>query len=198
MMVRIWLGALCAALIAGGATAQEVGITKEMGRVTVETESGPVEIGRIQDQENEVSGEWAKTSRACPPFCIQPMTPAPGVTTIGELELLEMLQDPEALVIDSRTPEWFAGGTIPGAVNIPYTFVIDELARLGCEVDFDGWDCAAARPVALFCNGVWCGQSPTAIRNMIEAGYPAERIFYYRGGMQGWRMLGLTVTGSGS
>ena len=30
---------------------------------------------------------------------------------------------------------------------------------------------------------------------MIEAGYPAERICYYRGGMQSWRVLGLTVTG---
>jgi hypothetical protein len=49
--------------------------------------------------------------------------------------------------------------------------------------------------VALFCNGIWCGQSPTAIRNMIEAGYPADRISYYRGGMQVWRVLGLTVTG---
>ena len=103
--------------------------------------------------------------------------------------------DPEMIVIDSRTPDWFAGGTIPGAVNIPYTQIIDELGALGCEPDFDGWDCTQARKVALFCNGLWCGQSPTAIRNMIEAGYPAERIFYYRGGMQSWRVLGLTVTG---
>jgi hypothetical protein len=32
---------------------------------------------------------------------------------------------------------------------------------------------------------------------MIEAGYPAEKIFYYRGGMQMWRMLGLTVVPGG-
>lgn len=30
---------------------------------------------------------------------------------------------------------------------------------------------------------------------MIEAGYPANRIFYYGGGMQVWRLLGLTVVG---
>lgn len=29
---------------------------------------------------------------------------------------------------------------------------------------------------------------------MIELGFPAEKIFYYRGGMQVWRMLGLTVS----
>ena len=34
-----------------------------------------------------------------------------------------------------------------------------------------------------------------AIRNMITAGYPADHILYYRGGMQVWRLLGLTVIG---
>ena len=29
---------------------------------------------------------------------------------------------------------------------------------------------------------------------LTEAGYPADRIFYYRGGMQSWRLLGLSVT----
>lgn len=183
-------------LVASTAMAEnEVGITKDMSAVTVQTANGTVEITRIQDITNQISGEWALTSRPCPNFCIQPQSPAEGVTTIGELELIEMLQDPEAVVVDSRTRDWFVGGTIPGAINIPYTYVLDELSGLGCEPDFDGWDCAAAKPVALFCNGIWCGQSPTAIRNMIEAGYPANRIFYYRGGMQVWRLLGLTVVG---
>lgn len=183
-------------LAAGTALAgTEVSITKDMLSVTVETRNGPVTIDRIQDTENEIDGEWARTSRPCPDFCIQPMAPAQGVSTIGELELIEMLQDPEAMVVDSRTRDWFEGGTIPGAVSIPYTYIVDELGQLGCEPDFDGWDCSNAKHVALFCNGIWCGQSPTAIRNMIEAGYPADRISYYRGGMQVWRLLGLTVTG---
>lgn len=183
-------------LLASTALAEgEVGITNAISSVTVETRNGPVVIDRIQDTTNELSGEWAYTSRPCPEFCIQPHSVAEGVTTIGELELIEMLQDPDTVVVDSRTPDWFAGGTIPGAINIPYTYVVDELAQLGCAPDFDGWDCADAKPVALFCNGVWCGQSPTAIRNMISEGYPADRIFYYRGGMQIWRLLGLTVNG---
>lgn len=190
--------ALIIALTVAAGTAQaeaEVGITKEMFSVTIETRNGPVEIDRIQDPEHEIGGEWARTSRPCPNFCIQPITPAAGVATIGELELIEMLQDPDAVVVDSRTRDWFEGGTIPGAVSIPYTYILDELGQLGCAPDFDGWDCAGAKRVALFCNGIWCGQSPTAIRNMIQAGYPADRIFYYRGGIQVWRLLGLTVTG---
>jgi len=182
-------------LTAGTALAEnQVGITKDIPSVTLQTGDGPVEIARIQDTKNEISGEWALTSRPCPDFCIQPHSSAEGVTTIGELEVIEMLQNPEAVVVDSRTYDWFKGGTIPGAVNIPYNEVVDQLAKLGCEPDFDGWDCEEAKPVALFCNGVWCGQSPTAIRNMIKAGYPADRIFYYRGGMQVWRLLGLTVS----
>lgn len=188
--------AIALMLSAGGAMAEnEVGITKDLSSVIVETESGPIMINRIQDTQYEISGEWARTSRPCPEFCIQPHSPADGVATIGELELIDMLQDPAAAVIDSRTRDWFEGGTIPGALNIPYTYIVDELGQFGCEPDFDGWDCEQAQRVALFCNGLWCAQSPSAIRNMIEAGYPADRIYYYRGGMQVWRLLGLTVTG---
>ena len=185
-------------LALGPAQAEQPGpvnIRPDRPTVTVQTPDGPVEIGRIQDNDHEVTGEWARTSRACPPFCIQPISPAEGVTTIGELELLDMLADPEVLVIDSRTPDWFEGGSIPGAVNMPYDRMVDRLGELSCEPDFDGWDCENARRVALFCNGLWCGQSPTAIRAMISEGYPADRISYYRGGMQSWRVLGLTVTG---
>lgn len=197
-MRQIALSVAMAALATGAGAETVVGITKDMPTTTVETQSGPVEIGRIQDGENEVTGEWARTSRPCPEFCIQPIAPAEGVSTIGELELIDLLQDPDAVVVDSRTPDWFEGGTIPGAINIPYTYVLDELGRLGCEPDFEGWDCAGAKRVALFCNGIWCGQSPTAIRNMLEAGFPADKISYYRGGMQVWRLLGLTVAGGGS
>lgn len=191
-MLRI---ALALGLLAGPVFAADtVNIAPDLPSVTVETERGPVMIARNPDPENRLEGEWARTSRPCPMFCIQPMTPAEGVTTIGELELLEFLQDPEAVVIDGRIRPEFEEGTIPGAVSVPYTEAADRLGELGCEIDFDGWLCGEDSPrVALFCNGPWCGQSPTAARRMIEAGYPAEKIHYYRGGMQVWRMLGLTV-----
>lgn len=173
-----------------------VNITPDTGVFEIQTDTGVQTISRNQDEANVVSGEWARTSRPCPNFCIQPMRPADGVTTIGELELIAMLQDPNAMVIDSRVVANFEGGAIPGAVNIPYTQAADRLDELGCELDFDGFICTgdAVKPVALYCNGPWCGQSPTAARRMIAAGFPAEKISYYRGGMQVWRMLGLTVT----
>lgn len=183
--------------LAGPLAAEPVGITPDKMSVTVQTETGPVGISRIQDNAHRIAGDWAMTSRPCPGFCIQPMVPAPGVTPIGELELLDFLQDPEVVVIDGRVRPDFEGGAIPGAVNVPYTEAADRLDELGCEPDFEGFDCTGpgVKTVALYCNGPWCGQSPTAARRMIEAGFPAEKIHYYRGGMQAWRMLGLTVTG---
>ncbi|OOY26942.1 sulfurtransferase [Thioclava sp. L04-15] len=187
---------IAAVLAAAPAFADPVNIRPDMMSVTVETANGPVEISRIQDNENKLEGDWAKTSRPCPNFCIQPMVPAEGVTPIGELEILQFLQDPNVVVIDGRVKPDFEGGAIPGAVNVPYTEAADRLGELGCEPDFEGFDCTGenVKSAALYCNGPWCGQSPTAARRMIEAGFPAEKIYYYRGGMQQWRLLGLTVT----
>lgn len=193
--------ALTLALIAlpGLASAEGVGLTPDMMSATVPTPSGPVEIMRNQDTENRLEGDWTLTSRPCPNFCIQPMIPAPGVTPVGELEVIAALQDPDTVVIDGRIRPEFEAGTIPGAVSVPYNEAADRLGELGCVVDFDGFICEGEIPqVVLFCNGPWCGQSPTAARNMIEAGFPAENISYYRGGMQNWQMLGLTVVPGGA
>lgn len=190
-MVLVAMMALSGPAMADG---KPVNIRPDVAVVKVETDTGTVEIGRIQDNDNQLTGDWARTSRPCPVFCIQPMSPAEGVTTIGEIEILAMLQDVDAIVIDSRLAKWYESGTIPGSLHVPFGQVADRLGELGCEPDFDGWDCSAAKDVALFCNGPWCGQSPTAIRSMLSAGFPADKIHYYRGGMQVWRMLGLTVT----
>lgn len=172
-----------------------VKISPDLAEVTVETAEGPVVIRRNQDTDHEVSGYYARTSRECSPFCIQPARAADGVETIGELELLAMLIDETVRVIDARTLEWHLEETIPGSTHIPYTEVASRLDELGCVGESGAWDCTDAVTVALYCNGIWCGQSPAAIRAMLREGYPAERIFYYRGGMQAWKILGLTTVG---
>ena len=45
----------------------------------------------------------------------------------------------------------------------------------------------------LFCNGIWSDQSLRGLQALRAAGYPAEKLRYYRGGMQDWQILGLTV-----
>ena len=187
-----------------------------------------ITIQRIQDQDNVLTGGYTKTSRKCPPFCIQPLHVAPGVITVAELELLDFidkkLEVGDGILIDARTPAWYQKATIPGSINIPFTHfdpeksvaaLADVLLTLkvykkgtggGSFMDsirsfFSGdanaadspWDFSYAKEVLLYCNGIWCDQSPHAIKNLLSLGYPAEKIYYYRGGMQSWQSLGLTV-----
>lgn len=191
-----------------------VGITPALDRVEVMHDGRPVTIQRNQDPRNTVDPAFAKTSRKCPPFCVQPMQVAPGVETIGEIEVLDYLRraaggDDSVLVVDSRTPEWVARGTIPGSINIPWTALspargadpisIGEILeeRFGAQNIEGLWDFSGARTLVLFCNGVWCGQSPANVRTLLKFGYPAHKLKWYRGGMQAWEILGLTTAPGG-
>ena len=208
------LGVAAAMLGAAGlADAEElkVKVTSDLGSVTVEHNGQPVEIKRNQDPDNRIVEDYTKTSRECPPFCVQPIQLLPGVNTIGEIELLRMLQarangEDEFLLIDSRTPDWFNKGTIPSAINIPWTklypgsssydpFVAETLLldEFGVKKDAGLFDFRQAEKLVLFCNGPWCGQSPTNIKALVSYGYPAHKIYWYRGGMQMWHVLGLTT-----
>ena len=62
--------------------------------------------------------------------------------------------------------------------------------------DDDDRDFSKAKTLVMFCNGMWCGQSPNNIKSLLKMGYPANKIKWYRGGMQDWEVLGLsTVSG---
>ena len=113
--------------------------------------------------------------------------------TVGELELLEFAKA-GGIIIDGRTIDWHLEGAIPSVINMPYTEMAGRLDEVGCVKGGDAkWDCQNAQKVLLFCNGPWCGQSPIAIRAMLREGDPPVKILYYRGGMQGWNSLGLSV-----
>ena len=186
-----------------------VNISAALASVDVMHEGRMVTIMRNQDQENTINPEYALTSRKCPPFCIQPSELAPGVKTVAELEVLHFLKaisdgDASVLVIDSRTPAWVAKGVIPGTLNIPWDSleigksdpaVVQEILenQLGVKRLGDRWNFDRARTLVLFCNGSWCGQSPTTIKGLLKIGYPAHKILWYRGGMQDWESLGLTT-----
>ena len=124
---------------------------------------------------------------------LQPEVPVEGVSPVGELEVIDALENGTSIVVDMRTPEWRVESTIPGSRHIPYDVIADRLDELGCTLEMGGWDCADAISIIAFCNGPSCGQSPAAIRNMVAAGFPPDRISYYRGGMQAWLNNGLTA-----
>ncbi len=188
----------------------DVKISAKIATVEVIHQGKTVTIKRNQSLANLIRKDYALTSRKCPPFCIQPSTIAIGVETIAELELLHYLEqnmttDRQVLVIDSRTPDWVKKGTIPGAINIPWTSlkpgagadpfaIADILEHQFGAIHIEGlWDFSAAKTLVLFCNGAWCGQSPTNIKTLLRFGYPANKLKWYRGGMQSWESFGLTV-----
>lgn len=201
-----------AAMVSGNALAADlaVGITRSMAKFEGTVNGKPVTIMRDQNQSNTVTPAFSKTSRKCPPFCIQPASLGSGVETIGELELIAYVKrmadgDEGVLLIDSRTPDWVARGTIPGAINVPWTKLnpakgadpisIGEIftGTFGAR-ELEGlWDFGEAKTLVLFCNGAWCGQSPNNIKNLMRFGYPADKIKWYRGGMQDWEILGLST-----
>lgn len=186
------------------AAADPVGLTPDTLRKTIVIGGQTIVIERNQDNAATLPQEFARTSRPCPPFCIAPMTVAPGVETLGELELIAFLEGQVArgtgVLMDSRLPQFFVKGAIPGAVNVPFTALDPAnpyrdaiLEALGAVRQGAEWDFAGAQDLALYCNGPWCEQSPRAIRHLLEAGYPAAKLRYYRGGMQDWLSLGLTT-----
>ena len=115
---------------------------------------------------------------------VQPIELAPGVRTVGELELIEHLRH-GLPVIDTRLTHFNRDGTIPGARSIPHEQISDRLDELDPGV-----------PTAFFCNGPQCAATRDAIQKLLDADYPADAILYYRGGMHDWITLGYpTVPG---
>lgn len=210
-----WLAPAIALLLAAGIACaeepagREVGITADLPNVTVLHRGKPVTIERNPDTENTIEPDFALTSRPCPPFCILPMTLAPGVETLGELELIAYLQkvgkDDSVLVIDSRDGTWpQRSGVIPGAVLLPWQKLHPAHASAADIADIlqfqfgaarqDGlWNFSGAKTLVFYCNGPWCGQSPTNIRQLLSLGYPPGKLKWYRGGIQDWKALGLTT-----
>ncbi len=202
--------AACIMAVAGTgsvAAAQEgqVNITRRVPYVDVQVGKRKFRIRRIQDPRHRLTGPLTYTSLPCPPRCIQPVRPAPGVNVVGELEVIEFLRtrgkDLSGLLIDSRSPKMYRRGTIPGAINIPSVLLAENnpyqeriLTVLGARKLPDGtWDFTNVRELMLFCVGPTCSMSPRNIRTLVKLGYPPEKLHYYRNGIRGWQLLGLPI-----
>ena len=204
-----------------------VKITDDKSYSTVHDGGELVKISRIQDTTHVLEGSFAKTSRPCPPFCINPISLDKRVQTVAELEVIKFMETTmyrgTGVLVDARTTSWHKKGTIPGSRNIPFTIfekdvndielaevleslgaverdsvnpvlrMVESIGLLNGDQKTEKWDFSEAKDLLLWCNGPWCGQSPRAIRGLLSAGYPAEKLYYYRGGMQMWQSLGLTT-----
>jgi len=50
-----------------------------------------------------------------------------------------------------------------------------------------------AKRLIVYGNGPWSPEASKFIKNMLSLGYPAKKMLFYRDGLQGWKILGLTT-----
>lgn len=204
------LGAVAMYLVGSlqGAMANDykVKITQKLPYVDVDVMGEPVRIDRIQDTKHKLTNSYSKTSRPCPPFCVQPFQPIQGIETYGELELLNFLKQDvsnnSGVLVDARLPKWYKEGTIPGAINLPFSILNPDTSNqylqqvlpiLGAKKVNGKWNFDDAQKLVVFDNGPWDQQGTRAMEHLVKIGYPKDKIKYYRGGMQYWQILGFKV-----
>jgi rhodanese-related sulfurtransferase len=152
---------------------------------------------------NEVT--ISRRGPSCPSSCVQPIQVAPGVATLGELEVIAFLQSDvstgSGLLVDVRMPSSFSAGSVPGAVNVPVaTFARDNpyrddlLSALGVTGVGATPNFGSAFSLVIFGDGTDDSDAPEAINSLLDAGYPAGKILYYRGGASDWTQLGLNLS----
>jgi len=105
---------------------------------------------------------------------------APDVTDLSPKAAAKRLQRADApLVLDVRTPEEFAEGHIPGAVNVPW----EQVGMRAGELDL-------SRGVV-----VYCRRGPRARKGealLIDAGFSGP-LYHVDGGMTAWQEAKLPV-----
>lgn len=195
-----------------------VGITPTLTNVETTINGTAYRIYRNQDNTNLLDGIYRKTSRPCPPYCIQPIKANTKVETIGELELIENynknLIGNKTLLLDVREPEWYLLGSLPGSAQIPLSIIsiafeqnnlqlMDKYATNQATIDViksfklltNTFNPFLEYPtIIIFSNGNWDSDSYSTIQLLINKKYPAEKIHWYRGGVQDWLGLGFKLT----
>ena len=197
---------LSLSLLISTLSAVEVNIKEGLPFVDVDINGEAVRIERIQDTNNKLKNSYTKTSRPAPPFSIQPFQPIAGIETVTELDVIDFiskeLSENRGLLVDARMPKWHQVGTIPGAINIPFSILstkgenpfIGQIFELFGATNKSGkWDFSNVQTILIFDNGPWCQQGVRAMKNLVHLGYPKSKIKYYRGGIQNWQILGLTT-----
>lgn len=182
-------------------SAESINITPDKSSVKIKFQGKEYTIDRNPDPNHYLTNEYSLTSRPSPPFFIQPFKITDKVETYAELEVLDFLEKKKGVFIDARLKNWYEKSHIAGAVNIPFKVFLDDtpertkiLEDLGAkQLANKSWNFSKVKTILLYCNGAWCGQSPAAIEALMKIDYPEAKMKYYRGGMQSWQLLGLSI-----
>ncbi len=101
-----------------------------------------------------------------------------GGPLLDTLAATRLINDSQAVVVDVRTPDEFAGGHLPNARNLP----LGEFEQRSGELP-------AGKPVLLYCaGGPRAGKAAGVLRKAGRA-----EVFTLAGGVQAWRQAGLPL-----
>ncbi|MBT0957360.1 rhodanese-like domain-containing protein [Alphaproteobacteria bacterium KMM 3653] len=203
-MNKYFLSTAMAVMLTTGASAQSLNLTPDEGTRKFLFNGQTMVVSRKDAGNSNLTLALAEASKDCPPNCLVPMTVATGVDTLGEIELLDFLSTQVSsgtgLLIDARTPEWRKQGFLPASINIPTealnpgnAYRNDILAALGAGQTSTGWDFSQAYDLAIYANGPWQQDGAALINSLLEVGYPASKLKFYRGGLHAWALQGLTI-----
>ena len=169
---------------------KKVKITKDLKSLIVTFQKKEFLIERLDNKE-------------CPPYCISPIN-IDNIKTIGELETIEFMKSLKKsrnrLLIDARNSIEYKRNTLPTAVNIPYSMLTPNskyreeiLKLLGVKKLKKGWHFKYVHKLLIFDNGILDSRAIKMIDSLVKIGYPKNKILYYRGGVNSWKELGLTL-----
>ena len=163
-----------------------------------------LQISQAAQMDTTAVAQHFKRPNDCRDVCIAPTLAAAGVATVTEQDVIGFVQSEVArgagLLLDSRTAQDRATGYIATSVNVPLEllepdnpFLADILIAMGAVRNGATMDFSAALPLIVFDDGPTSFDAPDLIQALRATGYPADKIRYYRGGMQVWTALGLSV-----
>lgn len=210
MKKLITVGLLIGTVFLVSALAKElnllVNLTDEVSSVITSDQGQKIKIIRIQDSAHKLTDDFSKTSRECPPYCIQPTQINENISNIGELELFQFIGNEvnahDGILVDTRLKSWFELESIPSAINISFSSIekssekgIQKLFSILGAKDFTNgnWDFSNVKKLVIFDNGPWCAQAQYFVNALLKYNYPTSKILYYRSGLQGWKLMGLTT-----
>ncbi|MEY1557419.1 rhodanese-like domain-containing protein [Yoonia sp. R2331] len=203
MMLRRYLPVAAVALLASTALAQDSSAQNVAfdANAAAITQAPSADLARL--------GPLTARPAGCGTVCLSPTLAGAGVATVGEPEVIRFLSQTVAngggLLIDARNRGARDGGAIAGSTNIPVAVLqpdnpyrVDILMALGAQRVADRLTFDTAAPVMIYDSGPADDQATALVAALLDAGYPADRITYYRGGMLVWVALGLSVAETAS
>ena len=98
---------------------------------------------------------------------------------VARTELLRRMRDGLVTVIDTRPPEEFAAGHLPGALNVPLRELEHRLRDLPRDQE-----------IVAYCRGAYCVLSYEAVAELRKRGFTASRL---EEGYPEWKAAGLPV-----